>query len=325
MNQHTYIRTYIQMYSPTGLHDHWAFFELDARLRAAENRQRWLNDVSNIDEEDIWKYSTDIQNEWKMLKDKREKHEAELQARLAKQREPQEIAKREQEARRMSLEPLRIKIQNEIIRLTTESKARCQRQIKELQTWQVLAQGRGTTTMYPLANLSSRTDDPTMSLPSRPTPEQVVSSQQWAANDQALFYQQKIDFLQIITKQENAQLEAQIKTLKEHYAMALDPYIYIIMTQEDWEKFQKTKVFKGTNKEAKEGIIRACRENQVLKTYYELFPGESVVLVKIEMGKMGDVAIVKNESLTTKPGAEIWPRIHGVVVMSAVVGSKPLA
>jgi len=92
-------------------------------------------------------------------------------------------------------------------------------------------------------------------------------------------------------------------------------FIYRIVTTEQFAEFQKTGVFSGSEKDIKDGFIHASREDQYMKTYYKIFSGKVVVVLKIDTSKIGESKI-KTE-IDAKSG-ETFPHIYGTIPMEAV-------
>ena len=91
-------------------------------------------------------------------------------------------------------------------------------------------------------------------------------------------------------------------------------FIYRILTSEQFAEFQKTKVFAGGEKDIKDGFIHASREDQYMKTYYKIFAGQVIVLIKIDTTKLGESKI-KIEADKT---GETFPHVYGTIPMQAV-------
>lgn len=93
------------------------------------------------------------------------------------------------------------------------------------------------------------------------------------------------------------------------------PFVYRILTFEQFAEFEKTQVFIGGDKDIKDGFIHASREDQYMKTYYKIYIGQLVVLLKIDISKIAPSKIKVEADKT----GETFPHIYGTVPFKAVV------
>ena len=95
-------------------------------------------------------------------------------------------------------------------------------------------------------------------------------------------------------------------------------FIFKMLTETEWVKFQDARTFQGSNLDLKDGFIHACYEEQVLsileKYFSEITP---VYSLKIDVSKVSGKNIIKDEWNSDR--TEQFPHIYGCIDFEAVV------
>ena len=94
-------------------------------------------------------------------------------------------------------------------------------------------------------------------------------------------------------------------------------FIFKILTEAEWIKFQSTGTFQGSNLDLKDGFIHACYEEQVLSILEKYFSEISpVYLLKIDIVKAVETNKIKEEWNSSR--TEQFPHIYGVLLFDSV-------
>jgi len=92
--------------------------------------------------------------------------------------------------------------------------------------------------------------------------------------------------------------------------------LFKILTPEQWENFQKEKVFQGSELDQKDGFIHLSLPHQWTKTWQKFFNSSKCYLLEI------DNACLKKELLkieANRQGGEEYPHYYGNILLNAVV------
>jgi len=98
------------------------------------------------------------------------------------------------------------------------------------------------------------------------------------------------------------------------------PYLYKILTLEEWADFQKCGTFTGSTLDKKDGFIHTSTLEQRDTTRRKFFAGVEVVVVEMDTAKIKDP--IKLEA--KQPGATSYYHIYGTMPLHAVVSSTKL-
>ena len=106
----------------------------------------------------------------------------------------------------------------------------------------------------------------------------------------------------------------------EHQKDRDESVIYKILTPAEWEAFQQSGNFAGSDLDKKDNFIHAAFNDQYPRLIEKFFKDvRPIVLVKIDATKL-EKGILKVEA--NKPGGEKYPHIYGTIPYSAVISSE---
>jgi uncharacterized protein (DUF952 family) len=98
--------------------------------------------------------------------------------------------------------------------------------------------------------------------------------------------------------------------------------LYKILTPEEWDTFQRERVFRGSDLDLGDGFIHASLEDQVAGILDKFFKGtRPVFLVKLDASKLHPDTL-KLEA--NKPGGTMYPHIYGTIPFDAVISYEKL-
>jgi uncharacterized protein (DUF952 family) len=96
--------------------------------------------------------------------------------------------------------------------------------------------------------------------------------------------------------------------------------VYKIMSSTEHEQMRRDGVFRGSPADIADGYIHLSCGSQVTETLDKHFSGvEGLVLAAVDLARLGDT--VRWEP---SRGGQLFPHIHGVLTMDAVVSASPL-
>src|ERR1700679_354192 len=99
-----------------------------------------------------------------------------------------------------------------------------------------------------------------------------------------------------------------------------DRIAYKIMTPTELEQMQRDGLFPGTPADIADGYIHLSCGDQLAATWDKYFSGvEGLVLAAVDLARLGDT--VRWEP---SRGGQLFPHIHGVLTMDAVVSAAPV-
>jgi uncharacterized protein (DUF952 family) len=99
-----------------------------------------------------------------------------------------------------------------------------------------------------------------------------------------------------------------------------EPIAYKIMSSTELERMQRDGLFRGSPADITDGYIHLSCGSQLAATLDKHFSGISgLVLVEVDLSRLGDA--VRWEP---SRGGQLFPHIHGVLPMDAVVSAVPL-
>ena len=99
-----------------------------------------------------------------------------------------------------------------------------------------------------------------------------------------------------------------------------DRIAYKIMTPTELEQMQRDGRFPGTRADIADGYIHLSCGSQLAATWDKHFSGvDGLVLAAVDLSRLGDA--VRWEP---SRGGQLFPHIHGVLTMDAVVSVVPL-
>jgi uncharacterized protein (DUF952 family) len=99
-----------------------------------------------------------------------------------------------------------------------------------------------------------------------------------------------------------------------------DRIAYKIMTHPELEQLRRDGVFQGSPADIADGFIHLSCESQLAATLDKHFSGANdLVLAAVDLSRLGDT--VRWEPAR---GGQLFPHIHGVLTMEAVVSVMPL-
>lgn len=92
--------------------------------------------------------------------------------------------------------------------------------------------------------------------------------------------------------------------------------LFKILTPEQWETFQKEKVFQGSELDQKDDFIHLSLPHQWNKTWQKFFNNAECYLIEINQAQLKP-DLLKIEA--NRPGAEQYPHYYGNLMLDAVV------
>ncbi len=99
-----------------------------------------------------------------------------------------------------------------------------------------------------------------------------------------------------------------------------DRIAYKIMSAKEQDQMRRDGLFRGSPADIADGYIHLSSESQLAGTLEKHFSGvEGLVLAAVDLSRLGDT--VRWEP---SRGGQLFPHIHGVLPMDAVVSIMPL-
>jgi len=98
--------------------------------------------------------------------------------------------------------------------------------------------------------------------------------------------------------------------------------LFKILTPEQWETFQKEKVFQGSEVDQKDGFIHLSLPHQWNKTWQKFFHGKECYLLEIDATKL-NLGLLKIEA--NRAGGEEYPHYYGNLMLDAITNTTSLS
>jgi beta-hydroxylase len=102
---------------------------------------------------------------------------------------------------------------------------------------------------------------------------------------------------------------------------ALPATAFKILTALQWARFEADGRFEGSPVDRADGFIHLSTADQVEGTIERHFAGQAgLVLAEVDLGALGDAVRWEKSR-----GGALFPHVHGVLPLKAVIGTKPIA
>ena len=98
------------------------------------------------------------------------------------------------------------------------------------------------------------------------------------------------------------------------------PFLYKIMSKQEWEKAQAQGIYEGSEVDRRDGFIHLSAAHQVRATAQKHFSGqEDLVLVSVAQESVGP-----NLKWEASRGGDLFPHIYGPLQLDAIGDAVPL-
>ncbi len=92
--------------------------------------------------------------------------------------------------------------------------------------------------------------------------------------------------------------------------------VYKILTDAEWDSFQKDKIFEGNSIDKKDGFIHMCKDEQIDRIIDKYFKNDNVNIVSINATLLTDLRYEKNSF------GDLYPHEYGNLKYGYVVGFR---